>query len=132
MNKPRIRINKSTERAVHEILKSRAESRIYIYLLRGKGAISDDIIKGTKLHPSTVRELLSKMYDQRLIYREKLKNDSIGKNPYIYRAASPIKLLQKCAKEMEGRLNKIANLTEEKDGNAKYVRIKIYKRVDKT
>jgi hypothetical protein len=33
---------------------------------------------------------------------------------------------------MEGRLNKIANLTEEKDGNAKYVRIKIYERVDKT
>ena len=126
-----MRVDKSTERAVHEILKSRAESRIYIYLLRKNGAVSEDIIKGTKLHPSTVRELLSKMYDQKLIYREKLKNDSIGKNPYLYRAASPIKLLQKYAKDMEGRLNKLANLSGKKDGITKYVRIKIYERVDK-
>ena len=132
MSKPRLRVDKSTERAVHEILKSRAKSRIYIYLLRKNGTVSEDVIKGTKLHPSTVRELLSKMYDQKLIYREKLKNDSIGKNPYLYRAASPIKLLQKYAKEMEDRLSKIANLTGKKDENTKYVRIKIYERVDKT
>ena len=132
MSKPRLHVDKSTERAVHEILKSRAKSRIYIYLLRKNGAISENIIKGTKLHPSTVRELLSKMYDQKLIYREKLKNDSIGKNPYLYRAASPIKLLQKYAKELEDRLSKIANLTGKKDENTKYVRIKIYERVDKT
>lgn len=131
MSKTRLRVDKSTERAVHEILKSRAESRIYIYLLRKNGAVSEDIIKGTKLHPSTVRELLSKMYYQKLIYREKLKNDSIGKNPYLYRAASPIKLLQKYANDMEGRLNKLANLSKKKNGITKYVRIKIYDRVDK-
>ncbi len=131
MSKTRLRVDKSTERAVHEILKSRAKSRIYIYLLRKNGAVSEDIIKGTKLHPSTVRELLSKMYDQKLIYREKLKNDSIGKNPYFYRAVSPIKLLQKYAKDMEGRLNKLANLSKKKNGITKYVRIKIYERVDK-
>ena len=131
MRKPMLRIDKSTEKAVNEILKSRAESRIYIYLLRKNGAISDDIIKGTKLHPSTVRELLSKMYDQKLISREKLKNDSIGKNPYLYRAVSPIKLLQKYTKDMEIRLNKLANLSRRKDGITKYVRIKIYERVDK-
>ncbi len=131
MSKTRLRVDKSTERAVHEILKSRAESRIYIYLLRKNGAVSEDIIKGTKLHPSTVRELLSKMYYQKLIYREKLKNDSIGKNPYLYRAASPIKLLQKYANDLEGRLNKLANLSKKKNGITKYVRIKIYERVDK-
>ena len=131
MSKTRLRVDKSTERAVHEILKSRAESRVYIYLLRKNGAVSEDIIKGTKLHPSTVRELLSKMYYQKLIYREKLKNDSIGKNPYFYRAVSPIKLLQKYAKDMEGRLNKLANLSKKKNGITKYVRIKIYERVDK-
>jgi len=125
-------IDKSTEKAVHEILKSRAESRIYVYLLRKKGAISEDIIKGTKLHPSTVRELLSKMYDQKLISREKLKNESIGKNPYMYKAASPIKLLRNYAQDMETRLNKLANLSEKKDGITKYVRIKIYDRVGKT
>ncbi len=131
MSKTRLRIDKSTERAVHEILKSRAKSRIYIYLLRKNGTVSEDIIKGTKLHPSTVRELLSKMYDQKLIYREKLKNDSIGKNPYLYRAASPIKLLQKYANDLEGKLNKLANLSKKKNGITKYVRIKIYERVDK-
>ena len=119
MNKPKLHIDKGTEKAVNEILKSRAESRIYIYLLRKKGAISEDIIKGTKLHPSTVRELLSKMYDQKLISREKLKNDSIGKNPYMYRAASPIKLLQKYTQDIEAILNKLASLSEKKDGITK-------------
>ena len=129
MHNSRLRMDKSAERAVRDILKSKAEARIYIYLLRKNGAISEDIIKGTKLHPSTVRELLSKMYDKKLIFREKLKNDSIGKNPYLYRAVSPIILLQKYTQEMEGRLNKLVNLTGKSDQNSKYVRIKIYERV---
>jgi predicted transcriptional regulator len=108
-----LRIDKNSERAVHELLKSKAESRIYIYLLRKNGARSEE-------HPSTVRELLSKMHGQQLIYREKLKNDSIGKNPYFYRAVSPVKLLQKKAKEIEDRLNRIANLTGKKDKDTKY------------
>lgn len=128
MSRPRLRIDRTTERAVHEILKSRAESRIYVYLLRKNGARSEEIIKGTKLHPSTVRELLSKMHSQKLIYREKLKNDSIGKNPYLYRAVSPVKLLQRKARELEARLNKLATLTDLKDGRSRYVRIKIYDR----
>jgi len=128
MTKSMLHIDKNSERAVHELLRSRAESRIYIYLLRKNGAKSEDIIKGTKLHPSTVRELLSKMHSQKLIYREKQKNDSIGKNPYFYRAVSPVKLLKKKAKEIEDQLNRIANLTEKKGGNTKYVKIKIYKR----
>jgi len=128
MTKPMLRIDKNSERAVHELLRSRAESRIYIYLLRKNGARSEEIIKGTKLHPSTVRELLSRMYRQQLIYREKQKNDSIGKNPYFYRAVSPVKLLQKKAKEIEDQLNRIANLTEKKGGKTNCVKIKIYKR----
>ncbi|MFO7677576.1 MAG: helix-turn-helix domain-containing protein [Thermoplasmatota archaeon] len=127
MTRAMLRIDKSSERAVHELLKSGAESRIYIFLLRKNGARSEEIIKGTKLHPSTVRESLSKMYSQQLIYREKLKNDSIGKNPYFYRAVSPVKLLQKKAKELEDKLNRIANLTKKNDGESKYVRIQFYK-----
>ena len=128
MTRSMLRIDKNSERAVHELLRSRAESRIYIYLLRKNGAKSEEIIKGTKLHPSTVRELLSKMHSQKLIFREKQKNDCIGKNPYFYRAVSPVKLLQQKAKEIEDRLNRIANLTEKKGGKNKYVKIKIYKR----
>ena len=63
----RISRDKSIEKAVREILKSKAKSCIYIYLLRKNGAKTGQIIKGTKLHPSTVRETLSNMYDLRII-----------------------------------------------------------------
>jgi predicted DNA-binding transcriptional regulator len=102
--------DRSIERAVREILKSRARSRIYTYLLRKNGARSEEIIKGTRLHPSTVRETLSQMYDQKLIYRKKLKNDHIGKNPYIYHPIPPFELIKKYTTEIEDRLNKIAIL----------------------
>ena len=124
--------DKSIESTVREILKSRARSRIYIYLLRKNGARTEQIIKGTHLHPSTVRETLSKMHEQKLIYRKKIKNDSIGKNPYIYYAISPVLLLKRYSSEMEDRLNKLANLTFSKEEMKNYrpVRIKIVDGVD--
>jgi sugar-specific transcriptional regulator TrmB len=124
MNRTRSPIDKNIETAVHELLDSRAESRIYVYLLRKNGARSDDIIHGTKLHPSTVRELLSKMHSQKVVYRQKIKTQSIGKNPYLYRAVSPIILLRRRVKIIESRLNKIARLTNKTNGN-KYVQITI-------
>ena len=124
--------DKSIESTVREILKSRARSRIYIYLLRKNGARTEQIIKGTHLHPSTVRETLSKMHEQKLIYRKKIKNDSIGKNPYIYYAISPVLLLKRYSSEMEDRLNKLANMTFsiEEMKNYRPVRIKIVDGVD--
>ena len=124
--------DRNIEKTVHDILKSRARSRIYVYLLRKNGAKSEQIIKGTRLHPSTVRETLSKMYDQGLIYRKKIKNDNIGKNPYIYYSISPVELLKKNAAELENRLNKLANLAFPKKQvkNFKSVRIKIVERVE--
>ena len=124
----RFRIDRKTERAVHELLRSRSESKIYLYLLRKNGARSEDIIKGTKLHPSTVRELLSKMYDQKLVFRKKLKNDNIGKNPFLYYATPPLALIQKKTKELEDRLNKLATLTDAPGKRLKYVKIRIYDR----
>jgi hypothetical protein len=64
------------------------------------------------------------MYTQKVIYRQKIKTDSIGKNPYLYGAISPIILLQRRVKIIESRLNKIANLTDKTNGN-KYVQITI-------
>jgi len=124
--------DKSIESTVREILKSRARSRIYIYLLRKNGARTEHNIKGTHLHPSTVRETLSKMHEQKLIYRKKIKNDNIGKNPYIYYAISPVILLKRYSSEMEDRLNKLANLTFSKEEMKDYrpVRIKIVDGVD--
>jgi sugar-specific transcriptional regulator TrmB len=125
MRRPRSPIDKNIETAVHELLDSRAESRIYVYLLRKNGARSDDIIRGTKLHPSTVRELLSKMYVQKIIYRQKIRTETIGKNPYLYCAVSPIILLQRRVRILETRLNKIAHLTGNNDRTTKYVQITI-------
>jgi len=123
------RIDKTTEGAIRDILRSRAKTKIYVFLLKKNGARSEEIIKGINLHPSTIRELLSKMHEQRLIFREKLKNQSIGKNPYFYRAVPPVKLLQRYTKDLEEKLNKLANLStsspKEKKNN-RYVKIKIY------
>ena len=132
MQKTQVKRDKTIEKAVSDILKSRARSRIYIYLLRKNGAKSEQLIKGTRLHPSTVRETLSKMYEQGLIYRKKIKNDSIGKNPYMYYAISPIKLLKRYASEVEDRLNKIASLavSTDKSIDTGHIRIKIIERVD--
>ena len=114
------------ETIVHDLLKSRARSRIYIYLLRKNGAKTEEIVKGTKLHPSTVRETLSKMYDQNQIFRKKIKNDCIGKNPYKYFPIPPIQLLKSHVKDIENRLNKIANLgSKNKLKNCNTVKIKI-------
>ena len=130
MRKRVITRDKSIEDAVDDILKSRATSRIYIYLLRKNGAKTEQIIKGTRLHPSTVRETLSKMYDLRLIYRKKIQNDSIGKNPFFYYPISPIELLKRHANEIEKRLNKLASLASKKQIKGyKPVKIKIQERV---
>jgi len=117
--------NKSAESAVYEILKSRARSRIYIFLLRKGKAKTEQIIKGSRLHPSTVRDTLSKMYDQRLINRKKIKNDSIGKNPYVYYAIPPVKLFKKYADEIEDKFNKIVNLDSSLGKTKRYRHFKI-------
>lgn len=132
MRRVKILREKGLEQAVQDILKSRARSRIYVYLLRKKGARTEEIIKGTKLHPSTVRETLSKMYEQKLIIRKKIKNDSIGKNPYMYFSIPPIELLKRHTREMENRLNKLVNLSLSKEEKKKYppVKIKIFERTD--
>jgi len=131
MQRSRIRINKNIENALSEILKSRARSRIYLYLLIQNGAKTEQIIKATKLHPSTVRETLSRMYTERIINRKKLKNGSIGKNPYLYYATAPRIVLQQYVNDIELKLNKIANLTVPKK-NKQYVHITINERGKET
>jgi predicted transcriptional regulator len=125
--------DKNIESAIREILKSTSRARIYLFLLRNNEARAEKIIRGTKLHPSTVRETLSKMNEQKLIYRKKLKNDSIGKNPFIYYPIPPIELLKKYTNEIEEKLNKIANLSYSKYTNDKSnkIRIKILEKEEK-
>jgi predicted transcriptional regulator len=111
MGKDRMHSSKALESLVQDILKSKAQSLIYLFLLRKQGAKTDEIIKGTHLHPSTVRETLVKMYERKLIIRKKQKNDNIGKNPYTYFPLPPIELLKKYSKELETKLNNLALLS---------------------
>lgn len=123
--------NKRLEAAIRDILKSQAQSRIYLYLLRKNAAKTEDIIKGTHLHPSTVRETLAKMHSEKLIFRKKLKNDNIGKNPFLYYPLPPLDLLRRYATEIEERLNNIAALAVQKkpaEESFRPVKIKISNR----
>jgi len=124
--------DKNIEFAIRDILKSPSRARIYLFLLRNNGAKTEEIIKGSRLHPSTVRETLSKMNEQKLIYRKKQKNDSIGKNPFIYYPISPLDLIKKYTNEIEEKLTKIANLSNSryKTYKSNRVKIKIFEKED--
>ena len=65
------------------------------------------------------------MNDQQIIFRKKQKNDSIGKNPYIYYPIPPLNLLKKYTNEIEEKLTNIANLQNSKYKNLKNNRVKI-------
>jgi len=110
MQEKTVKLDKNIEKVVREILKSRARARIYVYLIGRNGAKSEQIIKGTKLHPSTVREMLSEMHNKKLIYRKKIQKGSIGKNPYMYFAIPPVELLNRYRSEMEDGLNRLARI----------------------
>lgn len=125
------KIDKNIEQALLEILKSKARTKIYIFLLRKKGVKTNQIIKGTKLHPSTVRETLAKMHEQKIIYRTKHKNDNIGKNPYLYYPIKPVKLIKRYAEEIEEKLTNIANLSLSSKSKSNSVNIKIKERLNK-
>ena len=134
MGNTKMQKNKLLETAIHDILKSQAQSRIYLYLIRKNEAKTNDIIKGTNLHPSTVRETLATMYSKKLIYRKKIKNNNIGKNPFLYYPLPPLELIKRYASELEVKLNNIATLAAQKTPlNESYqpIKIKIFNRADK-
>jgi predicted transcriptional regulator len=131
MQRSGLKSDKNIEKTIRDILKSKSRSCIYAYLLRRNGAKTEEIVRGTKLHPSTVRETLSKMHSQKLIYRKKIKNENIGKNPYLYYPIPPIELLKRYTKDIEDRLNKLANIAipKENHDDSLAVKIKIYRGV---
>ncbi len=104
-------LDSSAMQAINLVVKSKAQSKVYLFLLKHPSARGEEIVKGTNLHPSTVRESLSKMYSRKLIKRVKLKNELIGKNPFIYSAVSPSVLLQQYVGQLEEQWNSLLNRT---------------------
>jgi len=120
------------EKTILEILKSKAQSKIYLFLLNCMEAKTEDIVQGTKLHPSTVREALVKMYKDQLLIRRKLKNDAIGKNPFLYSPIPPFQLFKKYAADIEHRLNSLTlfSMHDQEKQRIKTIKINIKERED--
>lgn len=91
-------------------LDTETKAKIYLYLRKKGKATSEEIAEGANLYPSSVREALAGMYKSRVLKREKLKMEGVGKNPYVYEAISPSELTKKKIKGIEHRLNKLFNL----------------------
>ena len=132
MGKDRMYSTKTLESLVQDILKSRAQSRIYLFLLRKNAAKTSDIINGTRLHPSTVRETLVKMHAKKLIFRKKQRNDNIGKNPFTYSPLPPVELLKRYVSDLEMKLNDLAMLAMKNSSTSSknVVKIKILDQED--
>lgn len=132
MGKDRMYSTKALESLVQDILKSRAQSRIYLFLLRKNAAKTSDIINGTRLHPSTVRETLVKMHAKKLIFRKKQRNDNIGKNPFTYSPLPPVELLKRYVSDLEMKLNDLAMLAMKNSSTSSknVVKIKILDQED--
>lgn len=105
------RLYQRIDNLIEKIFQSKAKSRVYLFLLLNDGATSEEIVKGTQLHPSTVRDILSKLSDQKIITHEKLKTKKIGKNPYLYHAIPVEELLQKHIQELRREVSKAKQLT---------------------
>lgn len=116
---------KHLETTIREILKSKSQSKIYIYLLYNSESKTNEIIKGTNLHPSTVRETLVKMHQDKLIIRKKLQNDCIGKNPYLYSPIPPFQLIRRYARDIENRLNNLVSVSKQHSKKKSYPSYKI-------
>ncbi len=104
-------LDSSAMQAINLVVKSKAQSKVYLFLLKHHSARGEEIVKGTHLHPSTVRESLSKMHSRGIIKRVKLKNELIGKNPFIYSAVSPSVLLQQYVGQLEEQWNSLIDRT---------------------
>lgn len=106
--------SRKMEKILTEALKSESASKIYLAVYKRGGLRSSEIATITGLHPSTVRECLARLCKQRVLYREKIKEKTVGKNPYIYFAASPLKILKIYIKKVENDLNHLAKLVKMK------------------
>jgi predicted transcriptional regulator len=116
----RDRIERSTARSVDDslvdllawVLDTETRARIYIYLREQPRSTSDEIAAGTGLYPSTVREALAELTDERKVTRTKRESGGAGNNPYEYEAIAPSELVSSIAGEVQDELNAVFNLDE--------------------
>ena len=92
------------------LLDTETRARIYIYLRQSPGCTSEEIAQGTGLYPSTVREALAELHDERIVGRHKRASEGAGNNPYEYTAIPPSELVGEIVSQVQDELNTIFNL----------------------
>lgn len=94
------------------LLDTETRARIYVALRHQPDSTSDELAERTGLYPSTVREALSDLYQERTVRRQKRESAGAGNNPYEYEAVEPSTLVEAVVEEIEVELNTMFNLDE--------------------
>jgi len=88
------------------------KAKIYIYLRKAGKSTAEDVVKGTSLYITSVREALAEMTRSNVVKRTKLPKSGAGKPPYVYEAISPRELIEAMAGTIQDKLNQIFMLDE--------------------
>ncbi|WP_262176185.1 winged helix-turn-helix domain-containing protein [Haloarcula laminariae] len=92
------------------VLDTETRARIYVALRQHPGSTSDELADLTGLYPSTVREALAELHEERKVTREKRESDGAGNNPYEYSAIAPSELVETIVGDVQAELNTVFNL----------------------
>jgi len=117
----RERIEEEADRAVERfdesvvdllswILDTETRARIYVSLRQNPHSTSDEIADETGLYPSTVREALAELHEERKVERRKRESGGAGNNPYEYTAIPPSDLVSGVVGDVQSELNTLFNL----------------------
>jgi predicted transcriptional regulator len=92
------------------ILETDTRARIYVHLRQHPDSTSEEIAEGTGLYPSTVREALASLHEEKTVSRSKRQNAGAGNNPYEYSAIPPSDLVSDVVDDVQRHLNTVFNL----------------------
>ena len=88
------------------------KAKIYIYLRKAGKSTAEEIVKGTGLYITSVREALAELHETGIVRREKVRKNGAGKPPYLYEAISPGELIDKMSHDIQDKLSKIFMLDD--------------------
>ena len=97
------------------VLDTETRARIYVYLRQHPHSTSEEVAEGTGLYPSTVRESLAELHDERKVERRKRESEGAGNNPYEYTAIAPSELVSGVVGQIQDELNTVFNLDDHLD-----------------